>query len=81
MSNNGPLDTYPRETGEDIDDEIIYTPPFQGRLKGEDKWITLSTDDLTHSVEGRFVSYTLLYDHIKLKPHEGITLRFGNENS
>ena len=35
-ANNGPDNVYPEATEEDEDEEIIYTPPFLGRLKGGD---------------------------------------------
>ena len=35
-ANSGPDNTHLGETGEDDDEEIVYRPPFLGRLKGGD---------------------------------------------
>uniref|UniRef100_M1DIM3 Uncharacterized protein n=1 Tax=Solanum tuberosum TaxID=4113 RepID=M1DIM3_SOLTU len=84
-ANSGPKDTTPGAIEEDADEEIIYMPPFLGRLKGGDQKITLSTFELTHSVGARFVPCALIYEHLKasgmLKPLEGTTFWFGHESS
>uniref|UniRef100_M1DNQ5 Uncharacterized protein n=1 Tax=Solanum tuberosum TaxID=4113 RepID=M1DNQ5_SOLTU len=51
-ANSGPEDTYPVTTEEGTDKEIVYMPPFLGRLKGGDKTITLPAYERTHSVWG-----------------------------
>uniref|UniRef100_M1AEV4 Uncharacterized protein n=1 Tax=Solanum tuberosum TaxID=4113 RepID=M1AEV4_SOLTU len=84
-TNSGPEDTHPGATEEDVDDEIIYMPPFLGRLKGGDKKITLPAYERTHSVGVRVVPCSLIYEHLKasgmLKPLEGTTFGFGHESS
>ncbi|TMW85039.1 hypothetical protein EJD97_023896 [Solanum chilense] len=35
-ANSGPNNAHPGETGEDDDEQIVYKPPFLGRLKGGD---------------------------------------------
>uniref|UniRef100_M1DA97 Uncharacterized protein n=1 Tax=Solanum tuberosum TaxID=4113 RepID=M1DA97_SOLTU len=84
-ANNGPKDTNPGATEEDADEEIIYTPPFLGRLKGGHKKITLPTYERTHSVGVRFMPCALIYEHLKvsgmLKPLEGTPFGFGHESS
>uniref|UniRef100_M1E0C5 Uncharacterized protein n=1 Tax=Solanum tuberosum TaxID=4113 RepID=M1E0C5_SOLTU len=84
-ANSGPKDTNPGATEDDADDEIIYTPPFLGRLNGGDKNITLPTYERTHSVGVRVVPCALIYEHLKasgmLKPLEGTTFGFGHEGS
>uniref|UniRef100_M1DE18 Uncharacterized protein n=1 Tax=Solanum tuberosum TaxID=4113 RepID=M1DE18_SOLTU len=84
-ANNGPEDTHPGATEEYADEEIIYMPPFLGRLKGGDKRITLPTFERTHNVEERVVPCALIYEHLRgsgmLKPLEGTTFGFGHESS
>ncbi|KAH0755082.1 hypothetical protein KY290_025352 [Solanum tuberosum] len=84
-ANSGPEDTHPGATGEDTDEDIIYTPPFLGRLKGGDKKITLPAYERTHSVGARVVPCALIYEQLKashmLKPLEGTTFEFGYESS
>ena len=35
-ANSGPENAHPGAIGEDDDEEIVYKPPFLGRLKGGD---------------------------------------------
>ncbi|KAH0663233.1 hypothetical protein KY284_028164 [Solanum tuberosum] len=84
-ANSGPKDTHPGATEEDVDEEIIYMPPFLGRLKRGDQKITLPAYERTHSVGARVVSCALIYEHLKtlgmLKPLEGTAFGFGHESS
>uniref|UniRef100_M1DNZ5 Integrase core domain containing protein n=1 Tax=Solanum tuberosum TaxID=4113 RepID=M1DNZ5_SOLTU len=65
-ANNGPQDTHPGATEEDVDEDIIYMPPFLGRLKGGDKRITLPAYVWTRSVGARVVPCALIYEHLKV---------------
>uniref|UniRef100_M1D8F5 Uncharacterized protein n=1 Tax=Solanum tuberosum TaxID=4113 RepID=M1D8F5_SOLTU len=84
-ANSGYEDTHPGATEEDTDEEIIYLPPFLGRLKRGDKKITLPAYERTHSVGVRIVPCALIYEHLKascmLKPLEGTTFGFGHKSS
>lgn len=53
-------DTHPGAIEEDIDEEIVYKPPFLGSLRGGDKWITLPAYEPTHRVGEKVMSYTVL---------------------
>uniref|UniRef100_M1AQF9 Uncharacterized protein n=1 Tax=Solanum tuberosum TaxID=4113 RepID=M1AQF9_SOLTU len=59
-ANSGPEDTHPGATEEDVDEEIIYMPPFLGRLKGGDQKITLPAYERTHSMGARVVPCRVL---------------------
>uniref|UniRef100_M1DG04 Uncharacterized protein n=1 Tax=Solanum tuberosum TaxID=4113 RepID=M1DG04_SOLTU len=84
-ANSGFEDTHPGATEEDGDEEIIYMPPFLGRLKGRVKKITLPAYEWIHSVGEKVMSCALIYEHLKasgmLKPLEGANFGFGHESS
>uniref|UniRef100_M1DES5 Uncharacterized protein n=1 Tax=Solanum tuberosum TaxID=4113 RepID=M1DES5_SOLTU len=84
-ANSGPKDTNPGDTEEDVNEEIIYMPPFLGRLKGGDQKITLPAYERTHSVGARVMPCALIYEHLKtssmLKSLKGTTFGFGHESS
>lgn len=46
---------------------------FLGRLKVGDKWITVLDYELTHCMGARVMTWSLSYEHFKLKSHDGIT--------
>ncbi|KAK4724719.1 hypothetical protein R3W88_027498 [Solanum pinnatisectum] len=46
-ANSGPEDTHPGVTEEDIGEEIVYKPPFQGRWKEENENTVLKAYEST----------------------------------
>lgn len=60
-SNTSSNDTHHGALGEDTDEEIFCMPPFLGRLRGRDKWITLHAYEPTYSLGAKVVSCAFLY--------------------
>ena len=67
-ASGGPNDTHPGATVENAEEEIIYKPPFVGRMRGGDKWITLPDNESMYSVGARVMSCALLYEHFGWAP-------------
>lgn len=44
---------------QDINEEIVYKPPFLDRLKGEDKQVTLPAYESKHSIRANVMSCAL----------------------
>lgn len=57
---SGGLDeTHPGTIAEDINEEIVYKPPFLDRLRGEDKQVSLPAYESKHSIRANVMSCAL----------------------
>ncbi|KAL3356404.1 hypothetical protein AABB24_017208 [Solanum stoloniferum] len=64
---SGPEGTEPEAVEEEPEEEIVYRPPFQGRLKEGDEKITLEAYLQEYSVGAKVISCTLIYERLQAK--------------